>query len=69
MNLHYFIEIVYLTIWVLQLAQQSMPTVQIVSREVAYSRTAGIFIRNTTFFHCDSLNYIYILYINIYIYL
>ena len=54
MCLHHFVEIICLTInWVLQLAQQSVPTVRkyAVSREVADPRTAGIFIRDTTDFH------------------
>ena len=32
-------------------------TDKFVNREVADSRTAGILIRGTTCFHCDSLNY------------
>ena len=28
-----------------------------VIREVADSRTPGIFIRDTAYFHCDSMNY------------
>ena len=58
MSPHHSVEIVYLLLDIITCTTTSVPTVRkYISREVADSRIAGIFIRDTAYFHCVSLNY------------
>ena len=61
MGLHHFVEIIHSTSLPLGIATHTInkvcPRKYVVSRKIADSRTTGIFMLDTTYFHCDLLSY------------